>query len=271
MNDRLDRALRALREEETGTNPKSEATLDRILASRRGTSVTWGKRARMWVPIAAVLVVATTALARSGSMASVRALLRGRTEVVPVRKESGVVPVAPVASAADPESTSLVEVPRAEPAPSDTPPAVLLPSAPALASRVTPTLASRPAPTSARAPATVTSAAPATATPSPSTAPAPSESEPSSAGVVAEADVYARAHRLHFDGADPRAALAAWDDYLIRYPGGRFAPDARYNRAIDLLKMRKYAEARAALQPFADGSFGGYHREDARELLRSIP
>ena len=71
--------------------------------------------------------------------------------------------------------------------------------------------------------------------------------------------------------ATPGAALAAWDDYLARYPSGRLAPDARYNRAIDLLKLSRNAEARAALQPFADGAYGGYHAEDARELLRSIP
>jgi hypothetical protein len=86
-----------------------------------------------------------------------------------------------------------------------------------------------------------------------------------------EDDVYSRAHRLHFGGADPRASLAAWDEYLARYPSGRFAPDARYNRAIDLLKLKRFDEARAALQPFADGAFGGYHRDDARELLRSMP
>jgi TolA-binding protein len=88
---------------------------------------------------------------------------------------------------------------------------------------------------------------------------------------VTEADVYSHAHRLHFDGADPAAALAAWDDYMARYPNGRFAPEARYNRGIDLLKMKRYADARAALQPFADGAFGDYHRHDARELLKAIP
>jgi hypothetical protein len=48
-------------------------------------------------------------------------------------------------------------------------------------------------------------------------------------------------------------------------------PEAKYNRAIDLLKLRRYVEARAALLPFANGAYGAYHREGARELLRAIP
>jgi hypothetical protein len=287
MSDRLERALRALREGETGTNPKAEATLDRILATRRATGAMWGKRARTWLPIAAVLVIGTTALARSGSIGSVRALLGGRSEAVPVRKESRVVPAAPVPSVAAEEVASPAEAPSSEPAPADAPPAVALPLATAPASPpapappaapASPPAAPAPAPASAprvtsalaRAPAAAISAAP-TSMPSINTPPQPPEPEPPSARVLSEGDVYARAHRLHFDGADPRVALAAWDDYLARYPRGRFAPDARYNRAIDLLKMKRYADARAALQPFADGSFGGYHAEDARELLRSIP
>jgi TolA-binding protein len=88
---------------------------------------------------------------------------------------------------------------------------------------------------------------------------------------VASADdqAFARAHTLHFHGADPAAALAAWDDYLRAFPSGRFAPEARYNRAIDLLKLGRNGEARDALQPFADGAFGSYRRDEARAILGS--
>src|SRR5262249_8910515 len=80
MGDRLERALGALRESETGSNPRSEATLDRVLASRRGTTASWGKRGRLLLPIAAVLVVGTTALARSGAIQRIRAYVATETE-----------------------------------------------------------------------------------------------------------------------------------------------------------------------------------------------
>jgi TolA-binding protein len=83
--------------------------------------------------------------------------------------------------------------------------------------------------------------------------------------------MYAHAHRLHFDGANPSAALLAWEDYLRAFPDGRFVPEARYNRAIDLLKLQRYAEARQALRPFASGAYGLYHRDEAVALLHAIP
>ena len=76
---------------------------------------------------------------------------------------------------------------------------------------------------------------------------------------------YKRAHELHFRGDDPTAALAAWDDYLRADPDGRFAAEARFNRAIDLIKLGRYDDARAALAPFARGD--GYRKDDAQRLL----
>jgi hypothetical protein len=261
VNDRLDRALRALREEQTGANPMAQETLDRVLASRRGASGVWARRARLWLPIAAVLVVATSALARSGAMATVRALVAGHSEETerPNGESAAFAPTAPVPTVEPTSAASIESVvdggSASAPAPAPAPA-----SASASARAV-------PAPKHASAPVPASISAPmATIVP-----PSPSAVEPPVTIGPSEADVYARAHRLHFDGANPADAVAAWDDYLRRYPVGRFAPDARYNRAIDLLKMKRYAEARAALQPFADGVYGGYHRDDARELLRSLP
>ena len=122
-------------------------------------------------------------------------------------------------------------------------------SAPALASALAPALASPPAPARAPAPA-----------------PAPA--------LVPDADadaLYRTAHEAHFSRHDYPAAVAAWDAYLASAgPGGRFTLEARYNRAVALVKSGRKTEARAALQPFADGEYGGYRREEARELLLTL-
>ncbi len=91
-------------------------------------------------------------------------------------------------------------------------------------------------------------------------APAPGPSD-------AEADAYGRAHRAHFDESAPERALAAWDDYLRRYPRGAFEPEARFNRAICLVRLRRFAQAERALQSFAGGRFGNYRRAEAEQLL----
>jgi len=266
MTDRLDRAMRELRELETGKNPDSEETLHRVLARRRADRRAWRRSVRLWLPIAAVLAVSTAAVARWGSFGGTRASLpvNGNLELAP--------------SAARPPASAPFAVVPAEPSPAEPPPAPsssegvsVEPPPPSLLEAPL-----RPAPSSRIAPSQAgrVIAAPPAASSAPAAEPVPVEAPPAPApenAAPTDSDVYARAHRLHFDGRDPAAALAALDDYLLRFPSGRFAPDARYNRAIDLLKLRRYAAARAALQPFADGAFGGYHRDDARELLRTIP
>ncbi|HLK90266.1 MAG TPA: tetratricopeptide repeat protein, partial [Polyangia bacterium] len=83
----------------------------------------------------------------------------------------------------------------------------------------------------------------------------------------AEAAAYGQAHRAHFGGGEPARALAAWDDYLRRYPHGAFVPEARFNRALCLVRLGRIADAERALRPFSDGGFGGYRRADADRLL----
>lgn len=83
----------------------------------------------------------------------------------------------------------------------------------------------------------------------------------------AELAAYEAAHRAHFDEKNWRAALAAWDDYLTRFPGTRWEPEVRYNRALCLLRLARIGEAREALAPFARGTYAGYRQQEARALL----
>jgi hypothetical protein len=82
----------------------------------------------------------------------------------------------------------------------------------------------------------------------------------------AEPRAYGRAHRLHFVADAPARALRAWDDYLAAHPGGAFAPEAAYNRALCLVHLGRRAEALRALRPFARAPAGGYRRAEARAL-----
>jgi len=93
------------------------------------------------------------------------------------------------------------------------------------------------------------------------------EPPPSAIDGDRESAAYARAHRAHFVDDAPARALAAWDAYLASYPAGVFAPEAAYNRALCLARLGRFAEASAALRPFARGRFGAYRREDATLLL----
>jgi TolA-binding protein len=83
----------------------------------------------------------------------------------------------------------------------------------------------------------------------------------------AESRAYERAHEAHFVADEPRAALAAWNRYLAAYPRGTFAPEARYNRALCLLRLGRKEAGVAALRPFARGDYGGYRRTEATTLI----
>jgi len=83
----------------------------------------------------------------------------------------------------------------------------------------------------------------------------------------AEARAYGRAHLVHFVDDVPARALTAWNYYLDEFPQGTFAPEARYNRAVCLVRLGRLVEAARALRPFAEGAANGYRRTEARMLL----
>lgn len=81
---------------------------------------------------------------------------------------------------------------------------------------------------------------------------------------------YQQAHTAQFGRGDCAAALAAYTNYLTHYPRGRFVMEAQYNRALCLVKTGQLAEGRAALLPFARGTFGSYRQDQAAALLEAI-
>jgi hypothetical protein len=107
----------------------------------------------------------------------------------------------------------------------------------------------------------------------PVAAPALPAAEPPSVSASDRADqLYREAHAAHFVRADYASALAAWDRYLAAAPPAhRWAVEARYNRGIALYRLGQTEAARRALQPFADGEYGSYRREEARRLLELLP
>ena len=84
------------------------------------------------------------------------------------------------------------------------------------------------------------------------------------------AELFAAAHRVHFVEHDATRALQAWDAYLAAAPRGRFAPEARYNRALSLVRLERRAEAIRELQAFANGHFRGYRQREAQALLDAL-
>ena len=86
-----------------------------------------------------------------------------------------------------------------------------------------------------------------------------------------ELAAYHIAYDAHFHGGSPEAALAAWDAYLAAYPDGKLAIDARYNRAIMLVKLKRFSDAAEALRPLATAPEGAYRRAEAVRLLSALP
>jgi TolA-binding protein len=85
-----------------------------------------------------------------------------------------------------------------------------------------------------------------------------------------EAWLYGRAHDLHFRGGALDKALAAWSAYLVNFPNGQLAPEARFNRAICLVRLKRLEDAKVALADIAANAPASHQRDHASRLLDSL-
>jgi hypothetical protein len=240
MSDELlKEATQALRDEADAEGADGHFTRARVMASLHQGKVKRRTRLAFILPIAACLAAGTAWGAATGRLP---ALFHAFTEAVTLSAR----PSAPQSSA--PPATvarNSAAAPPAAPAPAlDTPPAA------------------------EPAPAPAPQAEPPKTEPLASAKPTPSASS-SASFQDADGDLYRLAHEAHFARHDYARALAGWDAYLQAAPRGRLATEARYNRAICLLRLGRDAEARQALEPFASGKLG-YRQNEARELLEEL-
>jgi hypothetical protein len=244
MSDVLESAIAAMRASDTSDDGDlAEATRDRLVRSLE-------VRARHHRQLTAVVTVLVVLLGGTVSWAwSTGAISRWLGSETKETVEE----TAPMPAPAPPPPARASSVPNTwPPAPAEIP-------APAPA----------PAPPPAPAPVIVPPRPAPKPLPVPAPRPALAQAENLS---VSEIEVlYRRAHELHFRGSDRAAALAAWDAYLAAEPNGRFSVEARFNRALVLVRLSRYAEALAALEPYARGDVaGGYRRDEAAALVERL-
>jgi hypothetical protein len=257
--DWLRGAARSLRDEADEITPDEAArTRARVMASLTVVERRRNRAVLLFIPIAAVLA-GSLALAHEGVTArSAWGWLAGRVSATrePARVEAPV----PRRTVAEAPPAIAPEIP----APSDIATATTSPSAPE--APTTPIVASPAGPPPTRSKAV---AAPMVAPSGPSASiDAPAASDETDAAGLA---LYRKAHRLHFVDHDYSASLAAWDEYLRAVPRGPLVVEARYNRAIALVRLGRDSEARTALEPFARGRVeGGYRQAEANALLDAL-
>ncbi|HEY3495779.1 MAG TPA: hypothetical protein VGK73_13870 [Polyangiaceae bacterium] len=246
-DDLLARATRALREETRDQDEGAHFTRSRIMASVHEERVRHRTRLAFLIPIAATFLAASAWGAANGKLGRAVAVFSEAIGLSPAQAPS---PAAKVLPRASPVHSAPANV---EPAPPAPPPEA--PEPPPAESEA-PVM---PGPESVEGPKTAASAA------------APKAS--ASAGRVSDPafDLYRAAHQAHFVDRDPGRALPAWEAYLRAAPNASLSLEARYNRALCLVRLHRSGEARAALRPFAEGRYGGYRQAEARELIAALP
>ncbi|HEY2512831.1 MAG TPA: hypothetical protein VGI39_18320 [Polyangiaceae bacterium] len=254
--DALREASRAVRETYDGQSAAAEATRHRVLAGavgarrRRSRAVTWG------VALAATLALSTAWAATTGRLARVSEMSRAVEE-----RWLGHRPPRTGGAAEAPSFSAAAANGRAAEtgSPAATESAAATGSAAATESASATSSASGSASGSEAHSARV-----------PSRHHGPPASPRIDVAASAEEALYAKAHHAHFVEHDSLTAVRAWEAYLAAYPNGRFALEARYNRALSFVRLGWHDDARTALTPFAKGTYGGYRQREASELLEAL-
>lgn len=238
-DDLLKAAARALREETENPQPGADFTRARVMASLHKTRERRRTRLVLLLPIAATFAAASAFATNSGRLPAIV-----QTVAVALGLKAKPEP------ASKPRSRALAKPIMTAPPPVPAP-------GPALS--VEPQVVTPPVP----APSVDAPAQPSIPHASNAASARPPELDPTHG-------LYLEAHRAHFEQANYARALPAWEDYLRKAPNGRFALEARFNRAVCLIRLGRLSEARSALEPFAMGRTGGYRQHEASELLDSL-
>ena len=246
----LEALTRALREDHQGDDDVGGAeTIDRVVADLKRKKVTFLSMRRVPILLIAAAFVSATALAgakgRLGPMlAAFERLIAGDNQ--------GTAQQAPreTVSAPLPEAvpTPIAEETSAMPSPSTFASSAMRPIVPL------------PENKGAAPVASVVVAAPSASV----------SGAPTMDPVSFDESLYREAHRLHFVDRNWSGALTAWDAYLAKVHGGKFALEARYNRALCLVRLGRGSEASRALEPFARGEYGAYRQSEAQALLERL-
>jgi len=265
-DDLLSRATRALREESEEGDAGVRFTRARVMAGLQQTAARRRLRLAFALPLAACFAAATAFGTMKGRTTELwhevtQALGLVQADKAPAPTKSGkrlakpveVTPPAPPVEPAPPAP----EVAPPEPTPAPSAAETQTPAAPPASVR-----APREAVPRVTAEPTKPTAS-AQSEPAPLPAPAPEATDPAH-------ELYRVAHQSHFVDHDFASALRAWDAYLAAAPSGRFAPEARYNRALCLVRLGRKDDAERALRPFADGAYGAYRRDEAKALIEAL-
>lgn len=271
MSDLLEQATRALRDTTAEPQPRSGLTRARVLdsAEKRYAPRRSGSGLLRWIVALVAALAASTALARVAQYwpEIKRAIAPESAEhsaAAPAKKKKVTKkPAQPAVVEPQPSAAEPVVAPQEVPAAA---PALDIPAEPVPASAAAPEKPKPAVRRPKRAPAPLVE--PAAGAPAPEPAQPVVTMTPAPDTEAADLALFRRAQRLHLN-RDPRA-LAAWDDYLRVAGGGPLAPEARYNRALCLVRAGRKAEAKAALAPFANGAYGAYRRTEAMQLMNAL-